>query len=117
METKEELITVYYGSCPRCGVKQRSECEFNVDIICYKCLIIEENNRIMEVFKQTDAFIDTNISAEIIRSVCGNTIVLNSYEYFTFIGKSGAKYDISIIDGDDYDAKIMIEILEQEVKV
>lgn len=113
MEAKEELITVYYGSCPRCGVKQRSECEFNVDIRCHDCFITEANNRVMEVFKQTDAFIDTNISAEIIQSIFDNTIVLNSYEYFTFIGKSGAKYVISIIDGDDYDAKIMIEILER----
>ena len=113
METKEELITVYYGSCPRCGVKQRSDYEFNVDKICHDCFIIEENNRIMEVFKQTDASVDTNISARMIRSICGNTIVLNYDEYFTFIGKSGAKYVISIIDGDDYDAKIMIEILER----
>lgn len=113
METKEELITVYYGSCPRCGVKQRSECEFNVDIRCHDCFIIEGNNRIMEVFKQTDAFIDTNISVGMIRNICGNTIVLNYGEYFTFIGKSGAKYVLSIIDGDDYDAKIMIEILER----
>ena len=111
METKEESITVYYGSCPRCGVKQRSECEFNVDIICHDCFIIEENNRIMEIFKQTDAFIDTNISAEMIRSICGNTIVLNYDKYFTFIGKSGAKYIISLLDSDDYDTKIMIEIL------
>ena len=113
METKEELITVYYGSCPRCGVKQRSECEFDVDIRCHDCFIIEENDRIMEVFKQTDAFIDTNIFAGMIRNIYGNTIVLNHDQHFTLIGKSGAKYNISIIDGDDYDAKIMIEILER----
>lgn len=112
MEAKEELITVYYGSCPRCGVKQRSECEFNVDIICHDCFIIKENAGKAEAFKQTDASVDTNISTEMIKDIYDNSIVLNCDENFIFTGKSGTKYNISIIDGGGYyDAKILIDIL------
>ncbi len=114
MEAKEELITVYYGSCPRCGVKQRSYNEVNVDRICNHCFIIEENARKMEVLKQTDVLVDTNISAEMIQNIYDDSIVLDNEQGFIFTGKSGTKYNVSIIDGDEcYDAKIMIEILER----